>query len=100
LLRFDEKKNKPGLVILGKASIDSDNNQVGQIAGSAHKRPQGTFALSLLSMVIALYDFREVDAWFAYGLLFTLRAYCHDGIFAFERTRYCFKLPDIEGETA
>jgi electron transfer flavoprotein beta subunit len=42
------KKEQPGLVILGKQSIDSDNNQVGQMLAALTK------LLSLLSMVIAL----------------------------------------------
>ena len=35
---------EPGLVILGKQSIDSDNNQVGQMLAALTRRPQGTFA--------------------------------------------------------
>ncbi|WP_432696657.1 electron transfer flavoprotein subunit beta/FixA family protein [Marinobacterium sp. YM272] len=35
---------EPGLVILGKQSIDSDNNQVGQMLAALTGRPQGTFA--------------------------------------------------------
>ncbi|TCK16381.1 electron transfer flavoprotein subunit beta/FixA family protein, partial [Marinobacterium mangrovicola] len=35
---------QPGLVILGKQSIDSDNNQVGQMLAALTGRPQGTFA--------------------------------------------------------
>jgi electron transfer flavoprotein beta subunit len=35
---------EPGLVILGKQSIDSDNNQTGQMLAALTGRPQGTFA--------------------------------------------------------
>lgn len=38
------EKEQPGLVILGKQSIDSDNNQVGQMLAALTDRPQGTFA--------------------------------------------------------
>jgi electron transfer flavoprotein beta subunit len=34
----------PGLVILGKQSIDDDSNQVGQMLAALLGRPQGTFA--------------------------------------------------------
>ncbi|OPX57119.1 electron transfer flavoprotein beta subunit [Oceanospirillum multiglobuliferum] len=35
---------QPGLVIMGKQSIDSDNNQTGQMLGALTGMPQGTFA--------------------------------------------------------
>ncbi|WP_275286733.1 electron transfer flavoprotein subunit beta/FixA family protein [Halomonas elongata] len=35
---------QPGLTILGKQAIDSDNNQVGQMLAALTGRPQGTFA--------------------------------------------------------
>lgn len=38
------QQEEAGLVILGKQSIDSDNNQVGQMLAALTKRPQGTFA--------------------------------------------------------
>ena len=34
----------PGLVMLGKQSIDTDNNQVAQMLAAISQRPQGTFA--------------------------------------------------------
>lgn len=37
-------QEKPGLVILGKQSIDGDNNQVGQMLAALAGMPQGTFA--------------------------------------------------------
>ncbi|MEH6471864.1 MAG: electron transfer flavoprotein subunit beta/FixA family protein [Halopseudomonas sp.] len=38
------EEEQPGLVILGKQSIDSDNNQTGQMLGALTDMPQGTFA--------------------------------------------------------
>ncbi len=37
-------KEQPGLVILGKQSIDDDNNQTGQMFAALAGLPQGTFA--------------------------------------------------------
>ncbi len=37
-------KEEPQLVILGKQSIDNDNNQTGQMLGALTGLPQGTFA--------------------------------------------------------
>lgn len=38
------EEEQPGLVILGKQAIDSDNNQTGQMLGALTDMPQGTFA--------------------------------------------------------
>lgn len=38
------EKETPQLIILGKQSIDSDNNQTGQMLGALTGMPQGTFA--------------------------------------------------------
>ena len=38
------EEEQPGLVVLGKQSIDSDNNQTGQMLGALTGMPQGTFA--------------------------------------------------------
>ena len=38
------EEESPELVILGKQSIDSDNNQTGQMLAALTGRPQGTFA--------------------------------------------------------
>ncbi len=35
---------QPGLVILGKQAIDTDNNQTGQMLAALTNLPQGTFA--------------------------------------------------------
>ena len=37
-------EEQPGLVILGKQAIDTDNNQTGQMLAALMNRPQGTFA--------------------------------------------------------
>jgi electron transfer flavoprotein beta subunit len=44
LLKAVVDKEEPNLVILGKQSIDSDNNQTGQMLAALAGYPQGTFA--------------------------------------------------------
>ncbi len=44
LLRAVVAREEPQLVILGKQSIDGDNNQTGQMLGALAAMPQGTFA--------------------------------------------------------
>ncbi len=44
LLKAISDKEQPNLVILGKQSIDSDNNQTGQMLAALAGMPQGTFA--------------------------------------------------------
>lgn len=44
LLRAIVDKEQPGLILLGKQAIDSDNNQVGQMLAALCKLPQATFA--------------------------------------------------------
>ena len=44
LLKAVYDKEQPGLVILGKQSIDGDNNQTGQMFAALANLPQGTFA--------------------------------------------------------
>lgn len=44
LLQAVYENEKPDLVILGKQSIDSDNNQTGQMLAALAGLPQGTFA--------------------------------------------------------
>jgi len=44
LLKAVVDQEQPGLVILGKQSIDTDNNQTGQMLGALSGMPQGTFA--------------------------------------------------------
>ncbi|TYL47490.1 electron transfer flavoprotein subunit beta/FixA family protein [Marinomonas sp. IMCC 4694] len=55
------KKEHVGLVLLGKQSIDSDNNQMGQMLAALTQRPQGTFASKVVvSDDLALVT-REID---------------------------------------
>ena len=44
LLKAVADEEQPGLVILGKQSIDSDNNQKGQMLAALLDQPQATFA--------------------------------------------------------
>ena len=44
LLKSIVDQEQPGLVILGKQSIDTDNNQTGQMLAALAGMPQGTFA--------------------------------------------------------
>ena len=44
LLKAVMDKENPSLVLLGKQSIDTDNNQVAQMLAALTNRPQGTFA--------------------------------------------------------
>lgn len=47
LLKAVVTEEQPGLVILGKQSIDSDNNQTGQMLAALTGMPQATFASEL-----------------------------------------------------
>lgn len=49
------------LVILGKQSIDSDNNQVGQMLAALTQRPQGTFASKVSVADGSVEVTREID---------------------------------------
>lgn len=61
LLKAVVVKEQPSLILLGKQSIDSDNNQVGQMLAALCDLPQATFAskvdLSADKVVVS----REVD---------------------------------------
>lgn len=54
-------KEAPGLVILGKQAIDSDNNQTGQMLAALLDRPQGTFASEVKVAGGSVQVTREVD---------------------------------------
>ena len=41
------EKEEPGIVLMGKLSVDSENNQVGQMVAALADLPQGTFAFKL-----------------------------------------------------
>lgn len=68
LLHAVIQREAPQLVILGKQSIDGDNNQTGQMLAALWNRPQGTFASDLILTEDAVEVTREID-----GGLETLR---------------------------
>ena len=61
LLAKVAEEEQPGLVLLGKQSIDSDNNQTGQMLAALMKRPQATFASEVQIDGDTLTVTREVD---------------------------------------
>jgi len=54
-------EEKPGLVVMGKQAIDSDNNQTGQMLAALSGMPQGTFASELKVEGEKALVTREVD---------------------------------------
>lgn len=54
-------KEQPGLIILGKQSIDGDNNQTGQMLAALCGMPQGTFASELVLSEGKVAVTREID---------------------------------------
>lgn len=68
LLQAVVAEEQPEMVILGKQSIDSDNNQTGQMLGALTGMPQGTFASEVVVNDGKVDVTREVD-----GGLQTLR---------------------------
>ena len=61
LLRAVVEREQPGLVLLGKQAIDSDNNQVGQMLAALCDFPQATFASSVAIADGVARVSREVD---------------------------------------
>jgi electron transfer flavoprotein beta subunit len=61
LLKAVCDKEQPDLVILGKQSIDGDNNQTGQMLGALSGMPQGTFASKVEAAAGKVSVTREVD---------------------------------------
>ncbi len=61
LLQKVVEEEQPGLVILGKQSIDSDNNQTGQMLATLTNMPQGTFASEVNLADDKVEVTREVD---------------------------------------
>lgn len=55
------QKEQPALTLLGKQSIDTDNNQVAQMLSAHTGYPQGTFASELTVNTQAVTVTREVD---------------------------------------
>ena len=56
------EKEQPGLVILGKQAIDSDNSQTAQMLAALWNRPQATFASGMTLTGNTVNVVREVDA--------------------------------------
>ncbi|WP_299768840.1 electron transfer flavoprotein subunit beta/FixA family protein [uncultured Pseudoteredinibacter sp.] len=54
-------KESPDLVIMGKQSIDGDNNQTGQMLGALSNMPQGTFASEVAVEDGTVNVTREID---------------------------------------
>ncbi len=61
LLQKVVAEEQPGLVILGKQAIDSDNNQTGQMLATLTNMPQGTFASEVNLADNKVEVTREVD---------------------------------------
>jgi electron transfer flavoprotein beta subunit len=61
LLKGVIEKEQPQLVILGKQSIDGDNNQTGQMLGALCNMAQGTFANEIKVEGDKIQVVREVD---------------------------------------
>lgn len=61
LLKAVLDKESPDLVILGKQSIDSDNNQTGQMLAALAGLPQGTFASEVVIEDSYAQVTREID---------------------------------------
>jgi electron transfer flavoprotein beta subunit len=55
------EQETPGLVVLGKQAIDSDNNQTGQMLAALLNRPQGTFASAVKISEDKVQVTREID---------------------------------------
>ncbi|TVZ39282.1 electron transfer flavoprotein beta subunit [Alteromonadaceae bacterium 2753L.S.0a.02] len=61
LLHKIVEKEAPGLVIMGKQSIDGDNNQTGQMLAALANLPQGTFASEVKIEEGTVAVTREID---------------------------------------
>jgi electron transfer flavoprotein beta subunit len=61
LLKAVVEREQPGLILLGKQAIDSDNNQVGQMLAALCHLPQATFASEVKLTDGAAVVSREVD---------------------------------------
>lgn len=62
LINVIVEREKPGLVLFGKQSIDGDNNQTGQMLAALSGMPQGTFASELTFEGDEIIVTREVDS--------------------------------------
>ena len=57
-------EEKPDLVLMGKQSIDGDNNQTGQMLAALARYPQGTFASEIAIDNGSVIVTREIDGGF------------------------------------
>ncbi|GAB0154316.1 electron transfer flavoprotein subunit beta/FixA family protein [Marinobacterium sp. BA1] len=83
---------QPGLVLLGKQSIDGDNNQTGQMLAALTSRPQATFASAIKLEADRAIVTREIDGGLR-TLELTLPAIVTTDL-RLNEPRYA-KLPDI-----
>lgn len=86
------EQEQPEIILLGKQSIDSDNNQTGQMLAALCGLPQGTFASEVKVDAGAVTVTREVDGGFQTVKL-TLPAVITTDL-RLNEPRY-LKLPDI-----
>ena len=91
LARLGEQES-PGLVIIGKQAIDSDNNQTGQMLAALTKMPQATFASVVEVEGESLKVTREIDGGLQ-TLKLTMPAVVSTDL-RLNEPRYA-KLPDI-----
>ena len=61
ILKAVVDKEEPQIVLMGKQSIDSDNNQTGQMLGALTGMPQGTFASEVAVDGDKMNVTREID---------------------------------------
>lgn len=61
LLKAIADDEQPGIVLLGKQSIDSDNNQTGQMLAALAGMSQGTFASKVEVIGDSVHVTREID---------------------------------------
>lgn len=92
LLQKVVEEEQPGLVILGKQAIDSDNNQTGQMLAALTDMPQGTFASEVNVNGDKVEVTREIDGGLQTVALATPAIITTD--LRLNEPRYA-KLPDI-----
>lgn len=61
LIKALSHQEKPDLILLGKQSVDTDNNQMGQMLAGLLNWPQGTFASKLIFHDQGVSVTREID---------------------------------------
>ncbi|WP_278371448.1 electron transfer flavoprotein subunit beta/FixA family protein, partial [Vreelandella titanicae] len=86
------EEEQPGLVVLGKQAIDTDNNQAGQMLAALTGLPQGTFASEVAVDGDKVHVTREIDGGLQ-TIALTLPAIVTTDL-RLNEPRYA-KLPDI-----